>query len=63
MFHGGLHPWRVVEFPERQREALADRFEEEKRHALPAQVWSSRIPDATTKTDPRLQPANGASLR
>ncbi len=28
--HGGLHPWRVVEFAPEQRAALADRFEQEK---------------------------------
>lgn len=28
--HGGLHPWRVIEFGARQREALADCFEHEK---------------------------------
>ncbi|WP_432726006.1 nitroreductase family protein [Variovorax sp. W6] len=28
--HGGLHPWRVVEFRDAQRTALADRFEAEK---------------------------------
>ncbi|MDM0113847.1 nitroreductase [Variovorax sp. J22R133] len=28
--HGGLHPWRVVQFAADQREMLADRFEEEK---------------------------------
>lgn len=33
--HGGLHPWRVVEFREGQRAALADRFEEEKRRRDP----------------------------
>jgi len=33
--HGGLHPWRVLEFPERQREALADLFEDEKRRRDP----------------------------
>ena len=33
--HGGLHPWRVLEFREGQRAALADRFEEEKRRRDP----------------------------
>lgn len=33
--HGGLHPWRVLEFPDRQREALADLFEQEKRRRDP----------------------------
>lgn len=33
--HGGLHPWRVLEFREGQRTALADRFEEEKRRRDP----------------------------
>lgn len=33
--HGGLHPWRVVEFRDGQRAALADRFEEEKRRRDP----------------------------
>lgn len=33
--HGGLHPWRVVEFREGQRAALADRFEQEKRRRDP----------------------------
>lgn len=28
--HGGLHPWRVLEFPMAQRHALADVFEQEK---------------------------------
>lgn len=28
--HGGLHPWRVLEFPAAQRPALADLFEQEK---------------------------------
>jgi len=28
--HGGLHPWRVIEFRAEQRAALADRFEQEK---------------------------------
>lgn len=28
--HGGLHPWRVIEFRDDQRAALADRFEQEK---------------------------------
>ncbi len=28
--HGGLHPWRVIEFPDSERAALADRFEREK---------------------------------
>ncbi len=28
--HGGLHPWRVLEFRREQRPALADRFEQEK---------------------------------
>ncbi len=29
--HGGLHPWRVIEFPQSAREVLADLFEAEKR--------------------------------
>lgn len=33
--HGGLHPWRVVEFRDAQRAALADRFEAEKRRRDP----------------------------
>ncbi|HEX6704870.1 MAG TPA: nitroreductase [Albitalea sp.] len=33
--HGGLHPWRVIEFPEASREALADLFEAEKRSRDP----------------------------
>ncbi|MET3182184.1 UNVERIFIED_ORG: nitroreductase [Variovorax guangxiensis] len=33
--HGGLHPWRVVEFREAQRAALAERFEAEKRRRDP----------------------------
>ncbi len=33
--HGGLHPWRVVEFHVAQREALADQFEQEKRRRDP----------------------------
>ena len=33
--HGGLHPWRVLEFRDGQRAALADRFEEEKRRRDP----------------------------
>lgn len=28
--HGGLHPWRVIEFPAQNREALASCFEREK---------------------------------
>ena len=28
--HGGLHPWRVIEFREDQRAALGDSFEQEK---------------------------------
>ena len=28
--HGNLRPWRVIEFPSDQREALADLFEQEK---------------------------------
>lgn len=28
--HGGLHPWRVIEFRTEQRDALADAFEREK---------------------------------
>lgn len=28
--HGGLHPWRVLDFPASQRERLADLFEQEK---------------------------------
>ena len=28
--HGGLHPWRVIEFRDDQRASLADRFEQEK---------------------------------
>ena len=34
--HGGLHPWRVIEFPADAREALADLFEAEKRARDPA---------------------------
>ena len=33
--HGGLHPWRLLEFHEDQRAALADRFEAEKRRRDP----------------------------
>jgi nitroreductase len=33
--HGGLLPWRVIEFPEGTREGLADLFENEKRHRDP----------------------------
>jgi nitroreductase len=33
--HGGLHPWRVIEFGAAQRNALADLFEEEKRRRDP----------------------------
>ncbi len=33
--HGGLHPWRVVEFASGQRAALADVFEAEKRRRDP----------------------------
>lgn len=29
--HGGLHPWRVIEFPATSRESLAELFEAEKR--------------------------------
>ena len=28
--HGGLHPWRIIEFQENQRAALGDSFEQEK---------------------------------
>lgn len=44
--HGGLHPWRVVEFREAQRAALAERFEAEKRRrdplASPADLRKAR---------------------
>ncbi|MBK0113421.1 MULTISPECIES: nitroreductase [unclassified Delftia] len=33
--HGALHPWRVLEFPAHQREALASLFEQEKRRRDP----------------------------
>lgn len=33
--HGGLHPWRVIEFRNDCREALADAFEQEKRRRDP----------------------------
>jgi nitroreductase len=33
--HGGLHPWRVIEFAVGQRAALADAFEAEKRRRDP----------------------------
>src|SRR5687767_7687633 len=33
--HGGLLPWRVIEFPDEQREALADLFEDEKHRRDP----------------------------
>jgi len=33
--HGGLHPWRVIEFRPHSREALADCFEQEKRRRDP----------------------------
>jgi len=33
--HGHLHPWRLLEFHEDQRELLADRFEAEKRRRDP----------------------------
>jgi nitroreductase len=33
--HGSLHPWRIVEFRDEQRAALADLFEEEKRRRDP----------------------------
>lgn len=33
--HGGLHPWRVVEFRPQQRAALAEKFEQEKRRRDP----------------------------
>jgi nitroreductase len=33
--HGGLHPWRVIEFGLAQRDALADLFENEKRRRDP----------------------------
>ena len=33
--HGGLHPWRVIEFPAHVREALADLFEAEKKSRDP----------------------------
>lgn len=33
--HGGLLPWRVIEFRAGEREALADRFEQEKRRRDP----------------------------
>lgn len=33
--HGGLHPWRLLEFADEQRAQLADRFEAEKRRRDP----------------------------
>jgi nitroreductase len=33
--HGGLHPWRIIEFRQPQRSALADLFELEKRRRDP----------------------------
>lgn len=33
--HGGLHPWRLLEFRPEQRQALADAFEAEKRRRDP----------------------------
>jgi nitroreductase len=33
--HGALHPWRILDFPEPQRAALADLFEQEKRRRDP----------------------------
>jgi nitroreductase len=33
--HGGLHPWRVIEFRDAQRPALADLFEQEKQRRDP----------------------------
>lgn len=33
--HGSLHPWRLIEFHADQREALAERFEQEKRRRDP----------------------------
>ena len=40
--HGGLHPWRVIEFREAQRAALADRFEAEKLRRDPLASASDR---------------------
>jgi hypothetical protein len=33
--HGGLPPWRLIEFPQAQRTALADLFESEMRRRDP----------------------------
>ena len=40
--HGGLHPWRIVEFRADQRAELADRFEEEKLRRDPLASASDR---------------------
>ncbi len=40
--HGDLHPWRVLEFPESQRGALADLFEQEKLRRDPLACASDR---------------------
>lgn len=40
--HGGLHPWRVIEFREAQRAALAERFEAEKLRRDPLASASDR---------------------
>lgn len=40
--HGGLHPWRLIEFPQAVRQALADCFEQEKLRRDPLASSSDR---------------------
>ena len=41
--HGGLHPWRVIEFPAEDRGALADAFEREKLRRDPLAGAADRL--------------------
>jgi nitroreductase len=41
--HGGLHPWRVIEFPADSRKALADAFEREKLRRDPLAGAADRL--------------------
>jgi nitroreductase len=40
--HGGLHPWRLIEFPDAARQSLADCFEQEKLRRDPLASRSDR---------------------
>jgi nitroreductase len=52
--HGGLHPWRVVEFRASEREALADRFEREKLRRDPLASASDRAKAREHATRPPM---------